>query len=111
MGQVKNMMMDQQEKERIFKIAEAEHDAIIAGVYFTDSLNLLEKPEKLVDITKPVAYNKETMQIENVKKEPIGICQYCKEEIFDDEESDEGHTISAGDESITICDACYDHFN
>jgi hypothetical protein len=105
MGLVKEQMMEEQEKERNFKMEEAEHDAIIAGVDFSDSL------AKLVDITKPVTYNKETMQIENVKKEPIGICQYCNEEIFDDEDSDEGHTVSTGDESITICESCFDHLN
>jgi hypothetical protein len=67
-------------------------------------------------------YNGETKKVENcscgkcqdsidkkVVKEPVGVCQYCNEEIFDDEDSEEGHTVSAGDESITMCEACYEN--
>lgn len=45
------------------------------------------------------------------EREPVGICDYCNEEIFEDEDGEEGHTISAGDESITMCEACYEHLN
>ena len=43
------------------------------------------------------------------EKKVLGICDYCSEEIYEGEEEDEGQELSAGDESLTLCDACYEH--
>lgn len=50
-------------------------------------------------------------------KETELTCQYCNEPIQLEDESEEGYegetgmTIHAGDESVDICEACYEHFN
>ncbi len=44
-------------------------------------------------------------------------CQFCNEPIQLENESDEdyegeiGQTVYAGDESIDICEACFDHYH
>jgi len=39
-------------------------------------------------------------------------CDYCGDVIdTEDEDGDDSHDISAGDESITMCSTCYDHFH
>ena len=44
-------------------------------------------------------------------------CQYCNTPIQLEDETDEGYegeigmTVCAGDESVDVCEACFEHFN
>jgi len=57
--------------------------------------------EKIIDNTKNPCDKKE------VEPKVLGICDYCQDEITDDEDSEEGHEMGQVDDSITLCDSCY----
>ena len=43
-------------------------------------------------------------------KKEIKICQYCRAQEIDREDLPEFTTITAGDESVDMCESCADHY-
>ena len=45
--------------------------------------------------------------LSNEEKESVTVCEYCQEPI----EYEDEHKIGPVDDSLTICDACYEHLH
>lgn len=50
---------------------------------------------------------KQTSTMTKLLKPNETVCDYCREII----EEEEAHEIHAGDESVTMCETCYDHYH